>query len=243
MEIVLYSFRKKILLMLPLLMLCMSGIIYTGECMAEIGKIKNQEMIVILGASYAKGWNPGKPGNMVVINKGINGEQSFEMLARFERDVVLIKPRMVIIWGFINDIFRSKQEHIEKAKAKAKTSISKMVILAKEHGIIPVLATEVTIRGKDSWSETVAGWVGRVLSKKSYQDYVNNHVIATNKWLKEFAKKNNIIVLDFQTLLSEENGYRKKEYAAPDGSHISQKGYEEISKYTNEVLDDYFKNQ
>ncbi|MEF9426570.1 MAG: SGNH/GDSL hydrolase family protein [Candidatus Mariimomonas ferrooxydans] len=127
--------------------------------------------------------------------------------------------------------------------AKAKASIREMVELAKGNGIIPVLATEVTIRGKDSWSETVAGWVGWILGKKSYQDYVNKHVIATNKWIKEFAKKNNIIVLDFQTLLSAKDGYRKKEYAQPDGSHISQKGYEKISKYTDEVLSNYYKNR
>ena len=41
-----------------------------------------------------------------MINRGVNGEQSFEMLKRFDSDVVATKPRAVILWGFINDVFR-----------------------------------------------------------------------------------------------------------------------------------------
>ena len=42
---------------------------------------------IIMGASYARGWNPGPLGGRECINKGIDGEQSHEVRARFERDV------------------------------------------------------------------------------------------------------------------------------------------------------------
>ena len=70
----------------------------------------------------------------------------------------------------------------------------------------------------------------------------NNNVLETNEWIKNFAADQGLLVLDIQPVLAEKSGMRKKEYAAPDGSHISSKGYEIINHYANEVLSNYFKN-
>jgi hypothetical protein len=70
------------------------------------------DRIVLLGASYVRGWNLQDIAGCRVINKGVNGEQSFEMLSRFEQDVIAVCPRAVIIWGYINDIFRSEKANI-----------------------------------------------------------------------------------------------------------------------------------
>ncbi len=74
------------------------------------------------------------------------------------------------------------------------------------------------------------------MGKRGYQDYVNTHVLDMNQWIKQFASENDLITLDFQPLLSDENGIRKKEYATPDGSHISSAGYDKLSRYAQEVL-------
>src|SRR5690242_12353172 len=51
--------------------------------------------LVIHGASYAGGWPLKQLGSVPVINTGVAGQQSFEMLERFERDVVSKRPRAV----------------------------------------------------------------------------------------------------------------------------------------------------
>jgi len=192
--------------------------------------------IVIIGASYAKGWSMSGIKDIRFLNRGVNGEQTSEMLSRFDRDVVSRKPEMVIIWGFINDIFRSSREEIEPKRMQIRKNIESMVQIAQGHGIRPILATEVTILGKDELRESVAGWIGGLLGKKSYQDYVNRNVIETNRWIRETAAHRNLILLDFQPLLSDSNYLRKKEYATPDGSHISPLGYDILTRYTEEVL-------
>ena len=148
----------------------------------------------------------------------------------------------VIIWGFINDIFRSERQNIEKAIEKIKISFERMVQISEENEIIPILATEVTIRPKDSWKESLANWVGKILGKKSYQDYVNRHVISVNEWMRDYAEQQNLLLLDLQKVISDENGLRKKECATEDGSHISEKGYAELEKYAKGVLRTYFKD-
>jgi lysophospholipase L1-like esterase len=206
------------------------------EKIVSKGLYKESNRIILIGASYAKGWSLDEFAGMTVINKGISGEQSFEMLSRFQKEVLLLKPTAVIIWGFINDIHRSKRENIDAAISRAKKSFEEMVTLSKENGIIPILATEVTIRHKDSWSETLAGWIGSLLGKKSYQDYVNQHVLDTNKWLKDFANQQNLLLLDLQPIISDSRNVRKKGYATEDGTHISSKGYEKLTLYARNQL-------
>ena len=54
--------------------------------------------LVILGASYAYGWGtPALPGYDRVINRGVGGEETGDMLKRFAADVVAAKPDAVLI--------------------------------------------------------------------------------------------------------------------------------------------------
>lgn len=193
--------------------------------------------LVVLGASYAGGWNPDRlVAGCLVINKGIGGQQSFEMLARFETDVIAVKPDAVLIWGFINDIFRGDQDKIEETLARTKESLTAMVERARKAGIVPILATEVTVRGKEGWKEGIAAFTGKMLGKESYQDYVNKHVRNVNQWIKEKAAAEGILLMDIHAALSDSKGERVKEYSKPDGSHISEEGYHRLTQFLEEQL-------
>jgi lysophospholipase L1-like esterase len=196
--------------------------------------------VVILGASYAGSWQPGPIAGRPVINRGVQGQQSFEFLERFERDVVAAQPSAVIIWGFINDIFRTAPEQIEPALARIRGSYEQMVKLARANGIEPILATEVTIAPVDTWSEYFASWVGWVLRKESHDARINRHVMATNDWLRSYAAREGLLLLDLQPVLSEPNGRRKREFAKEDGSHLPPAGYEALTTAVKPVLEKHF---
>ena len=200
-------------------------------------------MIVILGASYAQGWTPGCDGPLAFVNRGAPGEQSFEMLARFESDVLAEKPAAVILWGYINDIFRTDEAGRPAAKARAREGFQEMIRLARAAGVKPILATEVTIRQKAGIKESVAGMIGSVLGKTSYQDRINGHVTELNDWLRALAETENLLLLDFEKTLSGPDGRRKKGYANEDGSHITAEGYEALTRYACEILDEHFREE
>lgn len=198
---------------------------------------KNAKTLVVLGASYAGGWPSDRQiAGYQIINKGVSGQQSFEMLARFEGDVLALKPNAVIIWGFINDIFRSERTQIDQTIRRTHDSILAMVQLARKAGVVPILATEVTIRGKDGWSEAFESLIGRMLGKSSYQDYVNGYVIETNRWIRDLAVREGILLLDLETVLADRRSVRRKEYSLPDGSHISPQGYEALMRYSDDRI-------
>ena len=197
-------------------------------------------MIVILGASYAQGWTPACDEGLTFVNRGEPGEQSFEMLARFETDVIAEKPAAVLLWGYINDIFRSEEPERDAVKQRARDSFIEMIRLSREHGIEPILATEVTIRPKAGIKEGLAGLVGSITGKKSYQDRINAHVTELNSWLRQVADHEGLLLLDFEQALAGKDGRRNKAFAKADGSHIPAAGYEALDRYACTILADRF---
>jgi lysophospholipase L1-like esterase len=192
--------------------------------------------LVIIGASYAKGWTPGTLAGHRVVTKGVSGEQAHEMLARFETDVIALSPAAVIIWGFINGFHRTPPSGWDGQMKTIRSSFEAMVARAREHGIEPILATEVTIRGPRSLKNDVMTLAGRLLGKKSYQDLINEQVQATNEWLREYAAREGLQLLDLQPLVSDGRGVRMKMYATDDGSHISAMAYDRFTDYAENTL-------
>jgi uncharacterized SAM-binding protein YcdF (DUF218 family)/lysophospholipase L1-like esterase len=199
--------------------------------------MKGTGPIVLLGASYPEGWQLGEIAGVKVVNRGVGGEQSFEMLARFDSDVVAEEPRAVILWGFINDVFHAPAD-TEPALQRVRESFGEMIARARQNGIVPVLATELTIRAPSGTRlEPLWNIIGTLRGKESYQDRINSHVLGLNKWIVETAKREQLLVLEFQAVLSEPNGQRRPAFAQPDGSHISQQGYDMLTSYAVPILE------
>lgn len=237
-----FRWNKVAVIVITMGLYCLAVVSGT-EAGGAVSKPENEKMesasqtMVLIGASYAGGWDPGRPiAGYRLVNKGVNGQQSFEMLARFEADVIGLHPDVVIIWGFINDVFRSDRAQIDQTLKRTRESIAAMVALARKAGIKPVLATEVTIRSKHGLIETVETMVGKLLGKSSYQDYINGHVLEINRWIGDLATREGIVLLDLEAVLSDPQHERRKEYSRPDGSHISARGYEALTQYAEPRL-------
>lgn len=199
--------------------------------------------LVILGASYAAGWKLHDISGVAVVNKGIPGQQSHELLARFESDVVSLRPRAVLIWGFINDVHRAPREQITAAVERAHRSFEQMVVLARTSGIEPIIATEVTIRQPKTLAADLQMFLGRLLGRTSYQGYINRHVLETNAWLRDLADRQRIRLLDLQPMLADASNSRRRAYATDDGSHIPEPGYAALTQYARPILEAWLKLQ
>jgi lysophospholipase L1-like esterase len=187
--------------------------------------------LVIIGASYAAEWqNPNLPGYSVT-NKGIGGQESSDVRARFEHDVIALKPDAVLIWGHYNDVVRAKPENMAAAKSKAQGNYQAMVEQARAAGITPILVTELTIPIPDTMKEKLMGMVAGVLGKTDYRTQKNTEIKALNGWLRDYAKAQKIELVDLEAALDSGNGTRKVEYTRSDNSHVSPAGYEAITKY------------
>jgi uncharacterized SAM-binding protein YcdF (DUF218 family)/lysophospholipase L1-like esterase len=196
--------------------------------------------IVFIGASYVGGWTLPAVAGHPVVNKGVAGESSSQVLARFDRDVIALHPRAVVIWGYINDIHHAPPDQGDAAKAKAKQNVLEMIRRAKASGIEPIVVTELTLRASDAWGEWLMGLAGSVLGKEGHQARINRHVLDLNAWLRATAAREGLLVIDLQPALSDPDGQRRKAYCKDDGSHVTEAGYRAATAYAEPLLAKHF---
>ena len=187
--------------------------------------------IVLLGASYLAAWRLAEVAGCPVINRGIPGNQTHEYLDRFERDVIGLHPRAVIIWGIDNDVIRAPQGRTAEACWCVERNLESLVRLACVHGIEPILVTDLTIRPPSRWLEWLAALAGRVRGKEGYQQRINSHVLRLNTFIRGLAERTGVRLLDLHPLVSGRNGMRARRYAKRDGSHLTDAGYRVIDAY------------
>lgn len=94
----------------------------TFNNVSRFDKAWNEDLsdkIVLFGDSRVAGWKPGLDvKGLTIINHGINGETTEQMMLRFEKHVLNINPKIVIIQAGINDLV---------AASMAKTSQKKII--------------------------------------------------------------------------------------------------------------------
>jgi uncharacterized SAM-binding protein YcdF (DUF218 family)/lysophospholipase L1-like esterase len=218
---------------------------HTEDAVGSGGEVKggapsDKRPMVVLGASYAGGWDPRTLGGRAVIVRGVSGQQSSEILARFDKDVLAEKPSAVILWGFINDVFRSAPADANATASRVRDNYAAMIDRARKNNIEPIIGTEVTMGPRAGLGEMVMSWAGALLGKESYGDRINAKVQDINKSLIELARRESVLVLDFQTALAGSGTWRRRDFTKDDGSHITPAGYEALNAYAKPVLEQHF---
>lgn len=191
--------------------------------------------LVILGASYAESWGePPLPGFMVV-NRGVGGEQTKGMRARFQSDVIANQPKVVLIWGHINNITQtgvSDTTRLADAKAGAMDDYRWMLRQARANGIEVMLATEIPLAEPSGMLDRVVAFVNCLRGKQSYAEQVNHEVRELNAFVRQLAAREQLALLDFEKVFAPNGGSRKPEYALEDRSHVTPAGYHALAVYT-----------
>jgi acyl-CoA thioesterase-1 len=192
--------------------------------------------LVILGASYAGSWGtPTLPG-YVVVNRGVGGEETGDMLARFQRDVVAAGPDAVLIWGHINNFTRSAPDQAEVVKQATREHYVRMLQEAREAGITVLLATEIPRGEPTGWIDQAVALLGRLRGKQSYSERINAHVREVNQYVRDLAVRDGLRLLDFERVLAPDGGARKPEFTQDDLSHVTAAGYAALTAYATREL-------
>lgn len=170
--------------------------------------------VVFLGDSIVDLWRnfgffPNKPN---YINAGISGDKTSDMLDRFDRDVLSVRPEVVIIAGGGNDILNGFDFKITTRNLKA------LVSLAWDNGIKVILAN---ITPGCNYDILPGSW--EALSSR-------------NKWIKNFCKENNIVCLDYFSSLVDQNNLYKEGYVQFDCIHPTKLAYDVMAPLAEEAI-------
>jgi lysophospholipase L1-like esterase len=192
--------------------------------------------LVLLGASYLASWRLPEIAGRAVINRGVPGGMTASYLERFQRDVVDLQARAVVIWGVDNDIIRSPLGGMDEACDAVERNLAALVALARAHDIEPIMVTDLTIRPPARRLEWLAALIGRIRGREGYQQGINRRVLRLNAFVRAFTAANGVRLLDLHPLVSGRDGMRLRRYAKRDGSHLPPEGYQAINDYAVPLL-------
>ena len=176
--------------------------------------------VVLIGDSITALWQDAATGKdlagLRIVNRGVPGDVTAQMLSRFHHDVIRLSPRVVVIQGGINDFLRVPLSSTEQ-------NLEAMADQAKGNGIAVVLATLLPTGKHDS---DIAG-LG--------QDSGHQKVHELNDWIKDFAARKHLVVADYHSVLADEQGSYLEGFTA-DGIHPTAKGYARMEPLLRDAL-------
>lgn len=203
--------------------------LFDEGCYKAFFALTGRDKIVCLGDSITYGFPYGPESSWVricseklgmkLINKGINGDTTRQMLRRFIPDVVDLNPAYVIIMGGSNDAW------VDAGLEKVEENMETMVDKAFETGICPVIGLPVPVNCSQ-YSDFLPGDLAyAVCELESYRS-----------WMNEFANEHLLPVMDFYTpLLNPETGTANPAYFADD-NHPNHEGYRVLADAAEQVL-------
>lgn len=166
-------------------------------------------LAVIMGDSITDGWAEQNPAFFTqnnIVGRGISGQVTSQMLVRFRRDVLDLRPRYVVIIAGINDIARN-QGYISQENSIG--NILSMCELAVANGIEPVLSTLIPA-SKVVWRPAITN--------------TRELVAAFNAELRAHAAERGFKLIDLEQLLADENGNPRPDLSE-DTIHPTLAGY------------------
>jgi acyl-CoA thioesterase I len=196
---------------------------YRADDSAQAKSSANENRVVFLGDSITDYWKlgdyfSGKP--YVVINRGIDGQSTPEMLVRFRQDVIGLHPKIVIILAGTNDIAGvtgpTRNEDIE-------ANYATMAELARAHHIRVVFASLLP-----AYNYTPE-------SKESYALRPRERILALNTWLKDYCKQNYLVYLNYYSALVDGQGMLNRQLS-DDGLHPNAAGYKIMAPLADKAI-------
>lgn len=175
--------------------------------------------LVMIGDSLTEIWGLATPdlfGNRVV-NRGISGQTSPQVLLRFIADVVELKPRAVHILCGGNDIAGNTGPNTPEDYQR---NIRAMVDLATFGGIRVLLGSITPVLGTIAWSPEAQP--GRFIPR-------------LNAWLRAFAAERGTTFIDYHAALEDGAGQLQARYSG-DGAHLTRPAYLVMRDMLEEAL-------
>lgn len=170
--------------------------------------------IVLFGDELAERWDIERDfPELALVNRGISGETTLHLLARFRQDVIGLRPRIAVLLGGAHDPawglpLAATQDHFQL-----------MARLAVKEQIDLVIGSLVPARR------------GRFAPRPSA-----SYVATLNDWLRRFAQAQGLAFADFHAALADRDGRLRTELTN-DGWRPNAAGYRAMAAVLCKVLE------
>lgn len=184
---------------------------------------------VCIGDSFTKGFGVGPEENWVslldtpcstFINKGINGDTTGGMLARFQKDAVETAPNYIMITGGVNDFIAGVDVSVPQANYLA------LAHHAYHYNMIPVMGIQPAL---DAETDAENELFQVVLEKQRI----------FRQWIKTFCQSFGIFYIDFYEALEQAKKENPAEQYYLDGTHLTASGHQHMVKAVLKTMEHF----
>lgn len=163
--------------------------------------------VVFMGDSITEYWNVADPTlfGRDVVERGISGQTTEQMLTRFMQDVVELRPRAVHILAGTNDVAGNTGPN---SPEDFKNTMRAMVSLARANHIAVVIGS-IPPTNRFSWQPKLQP---------------APRIVELNAWLKAYCLETHAEFVDYYTALAGPDGELPAKFSN-DGVHPNSAGY------------------
>lgn len=174
--------------------------------------------VVFMGDSITEGWKDKRPGffSKGLIDRGISGQTTPQMVLRMMADVVSLKPKAVHIMAGTNDIAGNTGP---MTAAMSEDNFRMMSDIARMHRI-KVLIASIPPAASFPWRPGLE---------------TRARIAELNAWLKRFASETGATWVDYHPVLDDGTGAMKPGMAY-DGVHPTEAGYDAMASVVEPIL-------
>lgn len=178
----------------------------------------SERRVVFMGDSITQNWGVSEAAYFThgIVNRGISGQTTPQMLARFRSDVIALKPKAVHILAGVNDIAGNTGP---VTLADIEGNLASMVEIAQANHVRVVLAT-VLPAAAFNWAPDLkpAASISRL-----------------NTWIRAYAADHQLILADYYPALALPDGSMRPELSL-DGVHPNKAGYRAMAPITDAAI-------
>lgn len=178
------------------------------------------DRVVFMGDSITQSWQLADPAffGPAIVNRGISGQTTPQMLLRFRADVLGLKPAAVHIMAGVNDIAgNTGPTTLEDIEG----NIASMVELAKAHDVTVILSTVLPAK--------TFNWAPQLKPAEA--------IDKLNAWIRAYAAAQNLVLADYYPAMATPDGAMKPELTL-DGVHPNKAGYAVLAPITRAAIRD-----
>jgi lysophospholipase L1-like esterase len=183
--------------------------------------------VLLFGDSRAESWTSPELEGVEVLNRGIGGQTTAQLLGRMEADVLALEPDVVVLQAGVNDLktmafFPGRADSI---LIDCKTNLREVVRICRESGAQVVITTIFPV-----------GNIEVVREQLFWSDAVEAGILSVNADLNRLAQSDSSLWLfDTRPLLAEE-GNKVLSRWQKNFLHLNIYGYQQLNQSLEPLL-------
>ncbi len=189
---------------------------YPAENRADLAR--GPVRVVFMGDSITDFWKMASPDFFVdgILDRGISGQTSGQMVLRFQADVIALHPAVVHVLAGTNDAASNAGP---QRPADLENNLRTMAELARAHGIRVVIGT-IPPAHYFFWQKGIDP---------------RARIAEVNAWIRDYARREKLALVDYHAVLANPDGTFREDLSN-DGVHPNANGYRAMERTLAPVL-------